>query len=287
MVSTSAARGESSATGAGRIIILAALPLEVRPFLRRVKARVRGDLGLPAWEWLPGPGLLVLSGMGEAAARRAGETMLRSFRPGVLVSVGFGGALAPGLAPGDLILGETFWRYNPDTGELRAGASPTPPRPLAFWRGALRAAGFAAATGSLVATTRIIHKARHGPPLAELPHPVLDLETGALAELAAAQGLAFLSLRAITDAAGEEIPEFLRKAGNLEGKVGVGAALRWLGADFRRLRDLWALWRRSRGAAARLAGALTVLWPLLLAAGSELEDQPGQEGQVDEDPYPA
>jgi len=278
MSSTSAARGVGGAAGAVRILILAALPLEVRPFLRRVKASPRQDLGWPAWEWQPGPGLMVLSGMGEAAARRAGETLVRGFRPPILVSLGFGGAMAPGLAPGHLVLGETFWRYNPDTRELKAGASPAPPRPLPLLRGALQAAGLPAAIGSLVTTTRIIHKARHGPPLLGLPHPVLDLETGALAELAAAQGLAFLSLRAITDVAGEEIPEFLRQAGDQGGSVGVAAALRWLAADLRRIEDHLHLWRRSRGAASRLAGALTVLWPLLLAAGRELEDQPAQEG---------
>ena len=32
---------------------------------------------------------------------------------------------------------------------------------------------------------------------------------------------------------------------------------------------------------------MTVLGPLLLAAGRELESQPAQEGQVDEDPHPA
>ena len=97
--------------------------------------------------------------------------------------------------------------------------------------------------------------------------------------MAAAQDLAFLSLRAITDTATEEIPEFLHTAGDPGASLGVGAALRWLAADFRRLRDLLFLWRRSRGAACQLARALTVLWPLLLAAGRELESQPAQEGR--------
>ncbi|MGA9754204.1 MAG: hypothetical protein WBV23_03590, partial [Desulfobaccales bacterium] len=54
------------ATRACRILVMAALPLEVRPFLRRVKARARRDLGLPAWEFEPGPGVAALSGMGAA-----------------------------------------------------------------------------------------------------------------------------------------------------------------------------------------------------------------------------
>ena len=164
--------------------------------------------------------MAALSGMGQAAARRAGEILMGRSRPELLVSVGFGGALTPGLAAGDLVLGETFWRYNPDTRELQAGPQPVSPRPLPFLCGALQQAGLTAATGSLVTTSRIIHKGRQGEPLAGLPRPVLDLETAVLAEMAAARGLAFLSLRAITDAAAEEIPEFLQSAGDRGGDGG-------------------------------------------------------------------
>jgi len=247
-----------------RTLILAALPLEVRPFLRRIKAGARRDLGLPAWEWEAAGAVLALTGMGAAAARRAGESLVGRLRPGLLVSAGFGGALTPGLAAGDLVLGETFWHYSPDTRELKPGPQPAPPRPLPRLGAVLKQAGLTAVTGSLVTTSRIIHKGRQGEPLAGLPHPVLDLETGVLAELAAAQDLAFLSLRAITDGPAEEIPEFLHAAGDPGANLGVGAALRWLAGDVRRLADLLGLWRRSRIAARQLAEALTVLSRFLI-----------------------
>ena len=133
MAPTSVGRGATSAA-AGLILIMAALPQEVRPFLRRIKARARRDLGLPAWDWEAGGAVVALSGMGAAAARRAGETLVARCRPGILVSVGFGGALTPGLAAGDLILGETFWHYDPDTRRPQArpaaGGSPAPAAPL-------------------------------------------------------------------------------------------------------------------------------------------------------------
>ena len=72
MPPTSAGRGAKSAACACRILIMAALPLEVRPFLRQVKAKARRDLGLPAWNWEAGVAVVALSGMGAAAARRAG-----------------------------------------------------------------------------------------------------------------------------------------------------------------------------------------------------------------------
>jgi adenosylhomocysteine nucleosidase len=274
MPSTSAGRGAESAAGACRILIMAALPLEVRPFLRRVTAARRRDLGLPAWDWEDGAGVAAVTGMGEAAARRAGEILGGRCRPRVLVSLGFGGAVAPGLAAGDLVLGETFWRYDAATGELTAGAHPAPPGSLARLGEALRAAGLTAVPGSLITTSRSIHKGSHGGVLAVLPHPVLDLETGPLAELAAAWGAAFLGLRAITDTAVEEIPAFLQGAGEPGATAGAEAALSWLAGDVRRLGELVHLWRRSRAAARTLAAAVTVLWPLLLAAGSKLEGQP-------------
>jgi hypothetical protein len=127
----------------------------------------------------------------------------------------------------------------------------------------LEKAGLTAVIGSMVTTTRIIHKGDEGDSLRGLPQPVLDLETVVLAAIAAARALPFLSLRAITDAAGEEIPEFLRAAVGQETSGGIGAALSWLAGDWRRVVDLLELWRRSRRAARSLAGALEILGPVL------------------------
>ncbi len=242
---------------------MAALPQEVRPFLRRVSVRPRRNLGLPAWDWQGGAAVVALSGMGGDAARRAAKTLISRCRPGLLVSLGFGGALVPGLAAGDVVLGETFWHYNPDTRELRPAAQPPAPQPLVRLRQVLATAGCTTVSASLVTTGRIIHKASQTEPLTALPQPVLDLETAILAEVAAAQALPFLSLRAITDVAGEEIPEFLRNAGDPGASVGAREALAWLAGDLRRIKDLWRLWRASRRAAQALSGALVVLLPLL------------------------
>jgi adenosylhomocysteine nucleosidase len=247
-----------------RILLLAALPQEVRPFLRLSHARRRRDLPWPVWEFALGEirGLLALTGMGEPAAREAASQGLAQFSPQILVSMGFGGALSPELHPGDLLLGDSFGRYDPATGSLTpVDEAPAPPCPLAELLPALTAAGLTALAGSFITTPRIIHKGREGLSFAGLRRPVLDLESAALAELAASAGLPFLGLRAVTDAAGEEIPDFLDPAEDKS--VGVLDALGWLVADPRRLKDLIYLWRRSRLAASRLAAALGVLLPLL------------------------
>ncbi len=238
--------------------------MEVRPFLRLLKARRRKDLGCPAWEFPVGEGrgILALSGMGSEAAYLAAGRLLARFRPQTLFSVGFGGSLAPELVPGTVVLGQSFWHFNPVKGFLVTVPSPAPPWPLTELLQPLNRAGLPACTGSIVTTTFIIHKGRQGGRIRRLTRPVLDLETSALAEMAAARGLAFMSVRVITDGAAEEIPDFLIQGLKLGPQQESPAVLSWLAADPRRVVPLLHFWRRGRMAAARLARALTVILPL-------------------------
>ena len=253
--------------GAGpiRILLLAALPLEVQPFLRLSRARRRRGLPWPAWEFPTGKGwgLLALSGMGAGAAREAAARLVAQFQPHFLVSLGFGGAVSPELPPGALVLGEFFYKFDPATRVLDMIPRLAAPRPWPELLGSLTAAGLGAFSGSLITTPYIIHKAEQAGPLRSLTYPVLDLESAAVAEVARAAGLPCLGLRAITDTAAEEIPDFLAPPEGEPGDVGLLDALGWLAADPRRLKDLVHLWRRSRLAAARLAAALMVLLPFL------------------------
>ncbi len=256
----------TDAAGPNSILLLAALPQEVRPFLRLSRGQRRRGLPWPAWELALGErqALLVLTGMGATATREAVSRLVAQFRPHLLVSFGFGGAVSPDLQPGDLVLGESFCRYDPLALVIEPVVpAPVPPRPGSELLSSLTGAGLSAYSGSFVTTPWIIPKASQGGALMQLARPVLDLETAAAAALAGAEGIPFLALRAITDGAAEEIPDFLAPAGREPGAVRMLDALGWLVADLRRLADLVQLWRRSRLAAARLAEALMVLWPLL------------------------
>ncbi len=259
------------------VVLLAALIWEVRPFLRGRRARSRPGLGLPAWEFGTGPlrGLLALTGMDPAPVRDAARGLLSRVRPNLLISLGFAGALTPETPPGALILGASVWQYDPRRAYLGPIMSPAPPRPLHELLRALQERGLPAAAGSLVSTPVILDKQAHGAAFSTLERPVLDLETAILAGVAASEGLPFLGLRAITDGAGEEIPDFIAGAG---GDVSARAALKWVAGDPRRIPALFRLWRRSELAAARLAQALATLLPLLAGSGQELQDQPAQEG---------
>ncbi len=258
-------RPGSPAAGRMHLALLAALPLEVRPFLRQNRARPLPRVGRPAWEFQAGEGRggLALTGMGEEAAHRAARQVIELWQPEIIVSLGFGGALLPGLAPGQLVLGASFGRYEPHSGRLVKVEAPAPPRPLLELAQSLESAGLAADIGCFVSTPGIIHKERQGRPLQGLKQPVLDLESAAVAGAAAEAGRPFLALRVITDTAGEEIPDFLREGWQPGYGPSLTKALGWLARDPRRLGPMLHLWRRSKLAAGRLAEALQVLLPLI------------------------
>lgn len=240
---------------------LAALSQEVQPFLRRVRAIRLPGAGPPAWEFTRGPhkGAAVVSGMGEDAAARSAAWIFERYQPQSIISLGFGGAVTPELPPGAVVLGETYWRYDPDNQTLEELPAPPGPNWSAAWVERLRAAGLPIFWGSMVSTRGIIHKAGHAALLHHLPHPVLDLETSAAALAAQVRSLPFLALRAITDVAGEEIPDFLKEAARQGQTPSGAAALAWLAADPRRLAVLLHLWGRSRLAARHLTQALEQL----------------------------
>ncbi len=245
--------------------LLAALPQEVRPFLRLMRARRLPRGALPVWQFdfAGRTGVAALSGMGAGRAAGAAAFLLEHYQPGAIIAAGFGGAVTPELPPGGLVLGETFWRYEPETGKLQGLAAPAPPLRLADLLSRLNEAGCPAFVGSVVTTVGIIHKLNQGGPLRGLVHPVLDLETSVLADYARERGLPFLAVRAVTDAAGEEIPEFIRQAAGAGQTPGLAAVLAWAARDPRRLAELAGLWRRSRLAAANRALALEVMLEML------------------------
>lgn len=256
--------------------LLAALPLEVRPFLRRVRARRQKQRGFPVWEFAlePGRGVAAVTGLGEAAALRAAALLWEYYQPRVIISLGFGGAVNPGLAPGAVVLGAAFRLYEPESGLLRELAASAPPAPLGELARRLNAAGLAAEPGSIVTTPYIIHKERQGGALRSLLHPVLDLETGALVTWAKEQGLLFLALRSITDLPDEEIPEFIGRAARKGRTPAPGTALAWAATHPRRLATLMRLWRRSRLAGRQLARALEVALEMIFEGGGQGPESP-------------
>jgi adenosylhomocysteine nucleosidase len=243
------------------VALLAALIYEVRPFLRAVKARPRRDLALPVWEFEAGEGrgVVGLSGVGGAATRRAAARLLNLGRPQVFLSVGFGGGLTPEVDPGAVVVGAAYYHYSPKTEVLREISSPLASTATPNLGQRLAMSGVPIFPGSIVTAPVILDKSQLLGTFQHLAYPVLDQETVAAAEVAAAHGLPFLGLRAVTDTAGEEIPKFMAEAMNAGRTPGPGMALGWLARDPRRIVHLVHFWRRSVLGARNLAKALALL----------------------------
>lgn len=156
------------------------------------------------------PGLVVIPGGGDAQglARR-----LEAELPGAraVLSYGMGGALAPGLALGDWVIG---------THLCGALATPCDPALVALLAKALPTAhrGPVYADGTMIAKAadKAALHAAHGA-------LAVDMESHIAARLAAAHGLPFAVVRCISDEAGHTLPPAITCAMRPDGGLNGGA----------------------------------------------------------------
>ena len=188
---------EDGSPDTGAVIVTFALPDESRSFLAAltgVRTIHRGrPPALPTTMGRLDDKLVAVvhTGMGDTAAGRARlrETMATAENLRGVISAGYAGGLAAHLQVGDLVLGENFsdarlaasaCRLLQDE-RLHAGVITTQNQ----------VAATAAAKSSLAAGTGAL---------------AVDMETGWIAEVCAGAGVPMLSLRVISDAAGQDFP---------------------------------------------------------------------------------
>lgn len=186
------------------IAVVSALREELRPLLARMSARqVRFADGIRLWQGrLGGRSLIVArAGDGSRRAERGANILLEAARPEILLGSGVAGALTPGLAVGDLVVGDHL-------GDRR-GPAPAPP---AAWLDRACAAG-GARPADLWSAEKVVCSAQEKRELAgRFPAgrlAAVDLESAAWARAAARRGTPCLVCRAITDGADEVLPGFL------------------------------------------------------------------------------
>jgi adenosylhomocysteine nucleosidase len=171
--------------------IVAALAAEARPL-------GTGSKGADGAVTLGDGTLLVVSGVGVSAAA-AGARRLAAAGARALISWGIAGGLDPGLAAGTLVLPREI--ISPDDVWFATATD---------WREHVRSAieaQYPVCTGSLLTCRAplgsVAAKARA---FRETAAVAVDMESSAVAEVAAAQRLPFLAVRAIVDGAADEIP---------------------------------------------------------------------------------
>jgi nucleoside phosphorylase len=235
-------------------------PEELRPFLRTVSHRRASFQGGKAWNFQERnfTGLAFLTGMGGTAPRVLITRALAAHPPDVVIVAGFGGALTPLPPPTGLLIASECWRL-PPPGGLLLPIGFSPPAPPASLASLLQANGLSAFTGASVTTPVVTPKASLPDQVFHLPRPVLDLETAEIAAIAQIYNLPCLTVRAITDGAGEEIQQFLADIINQYQGVPLSRLLPALLADPRRVQYCFHLWCRSHLAAQNLARALNLI----------------------------
>ncbi len=233
-----------------KIAIITAMPEESRAILRKaeqVRKSHQGDRRVFRCRIAAHDVTLVEAGMGMLNAGWA-ATVLAGERPDLLLSAGFGGGVLPGLKVGDVVMAEGVLQWagsgfeRVETafyGKAGGGNPALPPR------------------GEFITSEAILNKQLL---LAFLPQginrPVLEMESAAVARVAAEHGIPFMGVRAVSDPWDEElafsIDEFCDDAKRIR-------ALKVLATILRRPRIIPQLIRlgwNSRAAARGLGAAM-------------------------------
>ena len=146
---------------------------------------------------------LINTGIGPAAAAAAAHAVLSEVTLDVVVSTGYAGAL--GFAGiGDVILGTNVFDWRK---EQCQAVFWTDPALLAIAREAAGEAKLVWSEGPVATVTRVLCRADEKRALAVASGAIaVDMESAAIAQAAAAVGVPFLLVRAVSDRVGDDLP---------------------------------------------------------------------------------
>jgi len=165
------------------------------------------------------PGIvLAATGDGPRRAASGAARLLERHRPAAVIGAGLAGALSPDLVVGDLVASRRV--------RFQVGDAATPD---ARWLERAKAAGAKPATLVTVDRPVVSAAARSslaGPATGREEPVAVDMESAAWAREAAARGIPYLVLRAISDEAGDELPAFLAECVGPDGSIRRGQVAR-------------------------------------------------------------
>lgn len=182
------------------------MPDEIRPLLRMAgEARREQCREFPLWRVQIGDteACLVESGMGPVRAAAAAEALISAASPTIMLSFGFGGAILPGLKVGDMVLGTESWMANKGGFTHQQGISKILAGEIAAELGKSLngiASGIVITSAGILKKKDLIHSLPNG-----TEHPMLDMETAAIASIANRHGIPLVALRGVSDDADEEL----------------------------------------------------------------------------------
>jgi adenosylhomocysteine nucleosidase len=228
--------------------------------------RLSGAVGIAGAEFIIQEGGLagrrvavIVSGPGRKAARRAAEVLIAGHAPQCVVSTGFAGGLVEAVKRGELVLANELVdaagaRIAVEfSSELRTAAGDGAP---------------AVHVGRAVTVDEIVTTPEAKRALGEQHQAIaVDMESLAVAEVCAREGVGFAAIRIVSDAVGDALPaevSNLIKQKSLAGRLGAVA-----GAMFNRpssIKDIYKLKEDALIASDRLAKFLESIVPRLADA---------------------
>src|ERR1700730_7052886 len=177
-----------------KVAIVAALEREVLPLVRHWRVTKREHSGRSFRFFENREIVLVCGGIGAEAARRATEAAIALYAPGLVYSVGFAGALGPGLKIGDIVVPRRVVNAG-DGSSVDTGTGE----------------GTLVSFGSVASPDQ---KAKLGDAFGT---KAVDMEAAAVAQAAQARGVRFAAVKAISDDSNFALPamdEFVAPGGN-------------------------------------------------------------------------
>lgn len=245
-----------------KIAVITAMPDEYRAVAACLGAAAAAQVGtlragrftLSGHEFV-----LVESGMGFHNAAKAAELLIRDGRPDLLVSTGFCGGIAPELQAGDLVVAKEIVIAAADGFEEVPMVLSPVGRDFAA-RQALE--GKRIVAGTFVSTSVVMSKKRLAGLLpGSYPNPVVEMESGAIAIVAAENNIPLLAIRAVSDSAAEELGFSLDEFCDQDLRhIRIGKVLLTILRRPRIIPQLLRLSRSSRRAAESLMAALPRLF---------------------------
>jgi adenosylhomocysteine nucleosidase len=159
-----------------KVAMVAALEREVRPLLKRWRTVEREYQGRRIKFYENSQAVLVCGGIGAEAARRATEAVIVLYRPELVLSVGFAGALDPALKVGEIFAPRRVI-------DARDGSN----------------VEMAAGSGALVSALTIAGAEQKVKLAESYGAQAVDMEAAAVARGAQARGIRFMVVKAISD----------------------------------------------------------------------------------------
>jgi len=246
------------------ITLIAAMPEEIKPLLRRVGTYTRGELdGFPACRFAVGTReiRLIESGMGPERSAAATRALIAEAKPDLIINFGFCGSVIAGAVAGDIVAAERILSFRDGSFQDREGlTSGLTDDAIRLLTEKCRERTFQVSAGTFITAAEITGKQELvGLLPAGIVNPVLEMETAAVAQVAAELNTPLLAIRAVSDGAGEELGFTIEEFTDREMNVRVRKVLLTVAKKPWIVPQLLRLARNAKIAGENLAMAMLVL----------------------------